>query len=150
MASRRVRPRLMPHDDEIEIRAVLDTSAMLSYARGHLHVGELLVDIADEGAYAGLPAVTLLDAYARVGGDAPARARLGVLAALPSVAVLPLGSGEAGDTAAFVRLVKGDLARAHAVWAALQHDAYYLTSEPYLTPSAIPADQVHHIPADDA
>ncbi|MGW4460863.1 hypothetical protein [Micromonospora sp. NPDC004704] len=148
MAGRRHRFRLMPYDDEIEIRAVLDTSAMLSYARGHVHVGELLVDIADEGAYAGLPAVALLDAYTRV-DDAPARARLGVLAALPSVAVLPLGSGEAADTAAFVRLVKGDLARAHAVWAALQHDAYYLTSEPYLTPSAIPADQVHHIPADD-
>ncbi|WJK41809.1 hypothetical protein O7608_05170 [Solwaraspora sp. WMMA2056] len=137
----------MAHD-EVEIRAVLDTSAMLSYARGHVHVGELLVEIADDGAYTGLPAVALLDAYTRV-TDAPARARLGVLATLPSVAVLPLDAGEASDAAAIAPLVKGDLARAHAVWAALDHGAYYLTSEPHLTPTVVPDDQVHSIPADD-
>jgi hypothetical protein len=134
--------------DDVEIRAVLDTSAMLSYARGHVHVGELLVEIADDGAYTGLPAVALLDAYTRV-TDAPARARLGVLATLPSVAVLPLDAGEAADTATLAALVKGDLGRAHAVWAALDHAAYYLTAEPHLTPSVVPGDQVHPIPADD-
>ena len=53
-------------DEDIEIRAVLDTTATLSYARGHVHIGELLVDIADEGAYTGLPALVLLDAHSQV------------------------------------------------------------------------------------
>ena len=136
--------------DDVEFRAILDSSAILSYARGHVHVGELLVDIADEGAYTGLPTVALLDAYAQVGVDRQARARLGVLATLPGVEVLALGSGETAEVAGTVRLVKGDLARAHAVWAALEHDAYYLTSEPHLTPSVIVPELVHYIPTDDS
>ncbi|MEO3775846.1 hypothetical protein ABGB16_03125 [Micromonospora sp. B11E3] len=46
-------------------------------------------------------------------------------------------------------MVKGDVGRAHAVWAALDYGAYYLTAEPHLAPSVIPADMVHPIPADD-
>ncbi|GIJ28303.1 hypothetical protein Vqi01_34650 [Micromonospora qiuiae] len=118
-------------------------------ARHHVHVGELLVDIADEGAYVGLPTVALLDAYAQT-TDRPARGRLGVLATLPGVEVLPLDAAGAAGAATTVRLVKGDLARAHAVWAALTHDAYYLTSEPHLTPAIIAPDLVHYIPVDDA
>lgn len=136
-------------DDGAEIRAVLDASAMVSYARGHVHVGELVVIIADEGAYTGLPAAALVDAYTRV-SDIPARARLGVLAALPSVAVLPLGAREAAQVSAFVSLTKGDVGRAHAAWATLQHGAYYLTTEPHLAPSVVPADLLHTIPDDDA
>ncbi len=135
-------------EEPIEIRAVLDTTAVLSYARGHVHVGELLVDIADEGAYMGLPTVVLLDAHARLLADAQARARLGVLATLPGIAVLPLGPDEAAAAAATVPGVRGNLAQAHAVWAALQHGAYYLTSEP--GPRALPDDDIHHIPTDDA
>ncbi|SCG72721.1 hypothetical protein [Micromonospora inositola] len=137
-------------DDDIEIRAVLDSSAILSYSRAHVHVGELLVDIADEGAYVGLPTVALLDAYAQIRTDQPASARLGVLATLPGVAVLPLTAADAAAVAATVRLVKGDLARAHCVWAALAHDAYYLTSEPHLVPAVIAPELVHYIPLDDA
>ncbi|MEU5550570.1 hypothetical protein ABZ738_12420 [Micromonospora sp. NPDC047793] len=135
---------------DIEIRAVLDSSAVLSFSRGHVHVGELLVDIADEGAYVGLPTVALLEAYAQISADQPATARLGVLATLPGVAILPLGAVQAAEVSATVRMVKGDLARAHAVWAALRHDAYYLTTEPHLVPAVIAADLVHVIPVDDA
>jgi hypothetical protein len=134
--------------EPIEIRAVLETSALLSYAGGQVHVGELLVDIADEGAHMGLPAVALLAAHARLLGDAQARARLGVLATLPGIAVLVLAGDEAAEVAATVPGTGHDLARAHAVWAALAHGAYYLTCE--AAPPAVPADQVHHIPPDDA
>lgn len=136
--------------EEIEIRAVLDTSALLSYAHGHVHVGELLIDIADEGVYLGLPSVALLDAHARLLGDGQARARLGVLVTLPGSAVLLLGEDEALAVAATVPQTDNDLARAHAVWAALRNGAYYLTSQPDLVASVIPADQIHYIPADDA
>jgi len=135
-------------DEPVEIRAVLDTSAVLSYTRGHVHIGELLVDIADEGAYVGLPTVVLLDAHARLLGDGAGRARLDVLVALPGIAVLTLGADEATGAAANVPGVDHDLARAHAVWAALYHGAYYLTTGP--APKALPEDQVHEIPTDDA
>lgn len=49
-----------------------------------------------------------------------------------------------------VRLVKGDLGHPHAVWAALNTDFYYLTTEPYLTASLTPTDLVHTPPADGA
>lgn len=136
--------------DDSGVRAVLDTSAMLSYARGHIHVGEILIDIAADGDYVGLPAVALLDAYARVLGDAPAAARLGVLVVLPGVRTLDLGAGDAADVGSAVSLVAGDLARAHAVWAALEHGAYYLTTEPKRAPSILTEDQILTIPDDDA
>jgi hypothetical protein len=141
-------PREEYADEPIEIRAVLETSAVLSYARGHVHVGELLIDLADEGAHMGLPAIALLDAHARLLGEVQSRARLGVLAALPGIAVLALGADEATEVAATVPGAGQDLARAHAVWAALIHGAYYLTCE--TAPLAVPIDQVHHIPPDDA
>lgn len=137
--------------DDVEIRAVLDTSAMLSYARGHVHVGEILVDIAaEDDTCAGLPAVALVEALARVAGDDQARARLGVLVALPGVRTLVLDAPRAADVATAATLTKGDLARAHAVWSALEHGAYYLTAEPDRTPSILTDDQVHPIPVDDA
>lgn len=138
----------MPND--VRIRAVLDSSAVLSYVRGHVHVGELLIEIADEGAHMGLPALALLDAYTRVGADDPARARLDLLVALPAIAVLPLGSAEAAGVSTIVPLVKGDLPRAHAVWAALRLGAYYVTVEPPLAPTNMTDDRLHVIPAEDA
>jgi len=132
--------------DDVEVRAVLDTSAVMSYARGHVHVGELLIDIAAEGAYVGLPTVALLEAYARVLGNEPSRARLGLLAVLPGVAQLELGARDAAAVALAVPLVDGDLARAHAVWAALEHSAYYLTTDPARAPSILTEDQIHAIP----
>jgi hypothetical protein len=140
----------MNEDQAEEIRAVLDSSAMLSYARGHVHVGEILIDIAAEGAFVGLPTVALLDAYARVQGDEPARARLGMLAALPAVAVLELGVREAAEVGLIVAFAAGDLARAHATWMAVKHDAYYLTTEPVQAPSILTPAQVHPIPEHDA
>jgi hypothetical protein len=67
-----------PVDEEpIEIHAVLDASALLSYARGHVHVGELLIDI-------------------------QARARLGVPATLPGVAILELSVEQSAEVARHV------------------------------------------------
>jgi hypothetical protein len=53
-----------PAEHGPEIRAVLDRSALQSYARGHVHVGELLIDIADEKASIAIPAAALADAHA--------------------------------------------------------------------------------------
>ena len=136
-------------DGETEVRAVLDTTAILSYAQGHVHVGELLVDIADEGAYVALPSVALLAAHAELLGDRAARARLGLLSALPAVLPLALGHAEAADVATLVALAAGDLGRAHAAWAALAHAAYFLTTEPDRAPPILTKDQIHPIATDD-
>ena len=45
--------------------------------------------------------------------------------------MLDLGAVEAARIAGTVPLVGGDLARAHAVWAANVHRALYLTAEPH-------------------
>ena len=132
------------------IQAILDRSALLSYARGHLHVGELLVDIADEGAAMGVPAVALLDAHIESLGDEHARALLGLLITLPGIAVLDLDARSAPPTADVVPAAKGDLPRSHAVWAAREHEAYYLTTEPDRVRDLLPAGQIHTIPGQDA
>jgi hypothetical protein len=138
----------MPND--IVVRAVLDSSAVLSYARGHVHVGELLIEVADEEALVALPVLALLDAYTHIAETDPARGRIEVLAALPTIMVLPLERNEAADIAAIIPLAKGDLPRAHTTWAALQYGAYYITVEPELVPPNIAASRIQAIPAEDA
>ncbi len=69
-------------------RAVLDASAMAAYAAGSEHVGEVLREIADEGATAALPVAALIEARAAVADTvAP---MLTILAGLPYTVVLPL------------------------------------------------------------
>lgn len=134
----------------VEMRAVLDASAMLSYARPHVHVGELISEIAHEGAFVGLPTVALLDAYSQLLDDEVGRARLGLLATLEGVHVLPLHPVDADEVSFTVPLVNGDLGRAHAVWEALDHDAYYVTTEPKRVPPILRSGQVHAVPEYDA
>jgi hypothetical protein len=132
-----------------EIRAVLDRSAIRSYTLGHLHIGELLVDIANENACLAVPAVTLADASAEVANDEHARALLRLLVTLPGTTVLALDAEAALAMAGTVVQTAGDLSRAHAVWAANKHNAYYLTTEPKTVTSLVPPDNVHPIPAED-
>ncbi|BCJ54686.1 hypothetical protein Asp14428_61610 [Actinoplanes sp. NBRC 14428] len=132
------------------IRAVLDRSALRSYARGHLHVGELLVDIADEGAAMGIPAAALLDAHAASVGDEHARALLRLLVTLPGIKVLDLDARTAPPAADVMPAAKGDIPRSHAVWAAKEHEAYYLTTEPTAVQGLLPPGQIHPIPGRDA
>jgi hypothetical protein len=132
------------------VRAVLDASAMLSYAREHIHVGELLLEFGDEGTAAAVPAVTLLEAHARVGDDELATLRLKMLGQLPTITLLDLGRREAQLVSHVVPLVKGDLSRAHAVWAALRYRAYFVTAEPTAIPSIIDRSNVVVIPHHDA
>jgi hypothetical protein len=141
---------IKPTETPREIRAVLDCSALQSYALGHVHIGELLIDIADEGADMAIPAVTLAEANGFLIQDAHARALLGLLVTLPGTVVLPLDAATARDMAPTAVQAHGDLSRAHAVWAANRHGALYLTTEPDTVVALIPPDNVHLIPAKDA
>lgn len=46
------------------LRVVLDTSAVLAYAQGRVHVGEIVAEVLDEGAEFGVPVVCLAAAAA--------------------------------------------------------------------------------------
>ncbi|OJF13702.1 hypothetical protein [Couchioplanes caeruleus] len=133
-----------------EIRAVLDRSAIQSYAQGHVHVGEVITEIAGERAYVGIPATALLDAHARCGDDKVARARLDVLVHLPGARTLDLTAETAGRVAGTVAFTGGDLARSHAIWAALEHSAAYLTAEPQESTRLVADDRIIIVPAGDA
>jgi hypothetical protein len=137
-------------DEPLTIQAVLDRSALQSYTRGHVHVGELLIDVADEGACMAVPTVTLLDAYVQSLGNEHATALLNLIVTLPGIAVIDLDAKTASATAEEVPSANGDLSRSHSVWAAKTHDAYYLTTEPAEVADLLPPGQVHVIPNKDA
>jgi hypothetical protein len=139
----------LPPETPLEIRAVLDRSALRSYTLGHLHIGELLVDIADEGAYLAIPAATLAEASAGLMNDEHADALLRLLVTLPGTTVLDLDGESAFSIAGTVMQTAGDISRAHAVWAANKHNAYYLTTEPKTVTSLVPPDNLFPIPAED-
>jgi hypothetical protein len=135
---------------EDQVHAVLDVSAMLSYARGHVHVGELLTEMCDEDKSVAVPIITLLDAATRLVGDTPGRTRLSVWATLPAVTVMSPTWQDAMDISTVVPFTSGDLARAHAVATAARFDVYYLTTEPHLVPAILDEELIVAIPEDDA
>ncbi|GAB1693967.1 hypothetical protein [Krasilnikovia sp. M28-CT-15] len=134
------------------IGAILDRSALESYARGHVHVGELIQQVTDEndGSAVGIPSAALVEALARVAHDKTAKDLLKYVTTLGATVVLPLDQTHAAGVAANVPLVRGDLARAHAIWAAQHHETLCFTAEPEAVPEAILTDQIITIPRDDA
>jgi len=136
---------------EPEIRAVLDRSALQSYLRGHIHVGELMHECADEeGVFVAIPTTALAEASASYAEDAKTEALLRLITTLPAARVLDLDRDSALAMAKTLPLAKGDLSRAHAVWAANKYRALYFTTEPDEVTSLVPADNIQPIPSEDA
>jgi hypothetical protein len=136
---------------ELEVRAVVDKSALRSYARGHVHVGEIIREIADEpGAVVAVPALALLRAHADLAGNARHRAVLRVITTVPGVVVMDVGEHAADRMAGVVVVTGGDLPKAHVVWTANRHRALLLTSEPDEVKHLIPEANIIPISTDDA
>lgn len=94
-----------------EIGRVLDTSAMLAYARGSRVVGEELALAADDSLDVLLPALCLAEAYRQINDDG--WHYLDVLATLPNVVVAPVEHGHCAVMGGWARVVGGmDLAQA--------------------------------------
>jgi hypothetical protein len=123
------------------VGVVLDAASMLAFARGDDRIAELVVETAAQGAVVGLPAVALLAAHLAARADDAARARLGVLAVLPAIRVLPM-TAEVVRAVARVGPPRGDLAGVHAAWASEEHSAYYVTTDSASVPEGLPAWQV--------
>lgn len=108
------------------IRIVVDTSAAVAFAHGSVHVGEVLREIADEHAGFAVPDLCLAKAGSTLPDDA--WPMLEVLAAHKSRATLA-PEDDWRDLAYAARQV-GNIGRAAAMLAAVDHDAYLLTAEP--------------------
>lgn len=116
-----------------QIAVVLDATALAAYVDGHVAVGELIAEVADEGRTVGVPAACLAAAYAATSSDVGA-ALLALLTTTPAVTVLPLGAepgvNDARQTGVLARAAGGDIALGHAARTAIAHRAHLATTDP--------------------
>jgi hypothetical protein len=109
------------------IRLVLDTSAVVAYTRGSIHVGEVLSEISDEQGAAALPLACLVEAAPAVADSA----RLMLLVNHPATSVLADGA-ELWQSLAAMREVVGRPDSASAALSAIDFDVDVLTRWPRL------------------
>lgn len=110
-----------------DVRIILDTSAILAYATGSIHVGEVVAEVADEPAAFALPLPCLIEAARQV---SPAH--------LPGVYLLEAhrhgailaDRPERWRSIAGLARVLGRADLAAALLAAQDHGAHILTGEP--------------------
>ena len=140
----------METPEEPQIKAVLDHTALLSYSRSHVHVGELLHEASDEeNSVVAIPSVALTKARATSLDDPQARVLLDYLVTMPSAVVLSLDLVAATKGAQYVPGMRGDISRAHAAWASMSFEAPCFTTEPDAYPNLVLADQILAIPTED-
>jgi len=120
----------------VSVTLVLDTSAILAYAKGSIAVGELISIIADDGDTALVPATCLAEAYRVLPGSESQL--LGVLASVSSVGLAPLGGDQAVDVGTSAHDIGIDLA--HAAAEAIAHDAQLATQHRVVLDRLLPPD----------
>lgn len=108
------------------VTLVLDTSAILAYARRSLAVGELLAVVNEDGDSTAVPAACLVEAAAHV-NDADVD-MLRLLVGLPGVEASSLKASVALGMGALAR-TGGGVAMAHAATEALTHGAQVATRD---------------------
>jgi hypothetical protein len=109
------------------VRLVLDTTAVLEFARGSVHVGEVLAEFADGKSGAAVPLACLAEAYP----TAVEPDRLRALVAHEAVSVMTDDAAEWESLGHLCALV-GGFAQASAALAALDFDCWVLTARPEL------------------
>lgn len=111
------------------VTLVLDTSAIVAYARPEtaIHVGDVLIQVLDEGAAAVLPALCLVEAFPAVLDPG----MLDLLVAHEATVVLADGADMWRDLAAMVEIT-GRVDAASAALAAIDFQANILTRTPHL------------------
>jgi hypothetical protein len=128
-----------------DIAVVLDTSALLAYVDGHVAVGELIAEVADEDRRVAVPAVCLAQARAAVDDDFAA-AHLLLLTSAPTVAVEPLGLARNATAESIWRVgeigrdADRDIGAGHAAYVAIDHRAHLATMRPDTFAALMPVD----------
>jgi hypothetical protein len=113
---------------ERPIHLVLDTSSILAYTQGSIHVGEVIAEVDDNGGAVALPAACLIAAHQHTAD----RDRLWVLLRNPAAVVMVT---DAADWEATARLAEPHWrvdAACAALIAADEPDAMVLTRQPSL------------------
>jgi hypothetical protein len=110
-----------------EVRIILDTTAILAYAAGSIHVGEVLAEVADEPAQFAVPLGCLIEAAQRASPELLAGVHL--LTAHRHGVVLPDRVDRWRALAGLARVV-GRVDLAVALVAAQEYSAHVLTAEP--------------------
>jgi hypothetical protein len=126
-----------------DITVVLDTSALLGYIDGHIAVGELIAEVADEDRRIAVPAVCFAQARAAVDDDVAA-SHLLLLTSAPAILIEPLGSPWPNTAESIWRI--GEIARdrdigiGQAVYVAIERRAHLATMQPEVFAALLPAD----------
>ncbi|MFG2064487.1 hypothetical protein ACGFIK_24060 [Micromonospora sp. NPDC048871] len=114
--------------EHVTVRVILDTSAIVAFARESIDVGEVIAEVADEpDAVFGLPVLCLAEA-ARIVADST---RLDLLTGLPAALILT-PDPESWRALAITHDTVGRLDAASAVLAAIDLGCDVLTGQPGL------------------
>jgi hypothetical protein len=110
-----------------EVRIILDTSAVVAYAAGSIHVGEVMAEVTDESAAFAVPLPCLIEAARTVSPDRLPGVYL--LEAHRHAVIVPDRAVRWRTIAGLARVLgRADLAA--ALLAAQDHTAHILTTEP--------------------
>ena len=122
-----------------QIAAVFDASALTAYIEGNVSVGELMLEVADEGRQVAVPATCLAVAFAGVNDEIDA-ALLALMMTAPMIRLLPLDGEDVRDTGVLARAADGDISFGHAARAAIIHEAHYATLQPKAAAKVLPTN----------
>ncbi|MGC4760631.1 hypothetical protein [Micromonospora trifolii] len=122
-----------------QIAVVFDASALTAYIEGNVSVGELMLEVADEGRQVAIPATCLAVAFASAADEIDA-ALLALMMTAPMIRLLPLDAEDVRDTGRLARAGAGDISSGQAARAALTHEAHYATVQPTVAAKVLPAN----------
>ncbi|MEU8152883.1 hypothetical protein AB0B94_04375 [Micromonospora sp. NPDC048986] len=122
-----------------QIAVVFDASALTAYLEGNVAVGELMLEVADEGRQVAVPATCLAVAFASVADEIDA-ALLALMMTAPMIRLLPLDAEDVRDTGKLARALTGDISSGQAARAALTHEAHYATVRPKVAATVLPTN----------
>ncbi|WP_330439347.1 hypothetical protein OHB44_00640 [Micromonospora sp. NBC_00821] len=122
-----------------QIAVVFDASALTAYIEGNVSVGELMLEVADEGRQVAIPATCLAVAFASVADEIDA-ALLALMMTAPMIRLLPLDAEDVRHTGTLARATAGDISFGQATRAALTHEAHYATVRPTVAAKVLPTN----------
>jgi hypothetical protein len=127
----------------VTVRLILDTSALVAYVAGNtrsVEVGELMLNVEENGDTTGVPALCLVEAYQQVSEEQRAKLLELVAEEEGPAALLPLPAADVGAVARLALRIP--IAQAHAATEAVKHGAILGTYERKTYADSIATDDI--------